>query len=236
MTAIDVHAHVFPKWLGYLVRGYFTSRYLQRTAHFGQLNELECAMEQNDIERCFVHPLPNRTFYRKANDYIAGLKDERLVKFGTAFEPGEIRELKERSFSGVKLHFPLQKMDWGSCSALLDEAEKQEMAVMLHLSELLAFDKYEEDRLHALRGRTNTIIIPHLSAFRELQDEKNVWFDTAMRGREEIETAARKSKRILFGSDFPLRNTGKELRKLDGMEDKERILYGNARRLVRRGH
>jgi len=233
MTAIDVHTHVFPRWLGYMVRGYFTVRYLERTDHFGQIGELKAELDKNQIERCFVHPLPNKQFYKKANNHIAGLEDERLVKFGTAFEAREITELKEKGFFGVKLHFPLQKINLGIYKAILDEAEKHEMAVLIHLSELLKFEKYDSDRLQPLLGRTNTIIVPHLSAMEELQDEKNIWFDTALRSKEDIEKAASKSKRVLFGSDFPLRNITGEIRKLDGLKNKEDILYKNARRLLK---
>jgi len=233
MKAIDVHAHVFPRWLGYIVRGYFTFRYLEKTDYFGQIQELMGEMEKNSIEQCFVQPLPNRPFYRKANGYISGLEDERLVKFGTVFEAEEIKELKANGFFGVKLHFPLQEIGTGDYEKILDKAEKHEMAVMVHLSELLEFDKYETKRLEALRGRTNTIIVPHLSAIEELQDEKNVWFDTAMRKREEIEKAARKSKKILFGSDFPIHELTGQIEKIKGLKEQEKILYSNAKRLIK---
>jgi len=234
MKTIDVHAHVFPRWLGYLVRGYFTFRYLERTDHFGQLGELEAEIEKNQIERCFVHPLPNRPFYRKANEYISGLEDEKLVRFGTVFDAEEIRELKERGFFGVKLHFPLQQIGDLEYIRILDKAEKHEMAVMVHLSELLEFDKYKAERLHAMLDRTNTIIVPHLSAIEELRDEKNVWFDTAMRGKEDIEKAARMSKRALFGSDFPIHGISGEIEKIKGLKDEKNIRYRNAKRLMKR--
>ncbi len=234
MKTIDVHAHVFPRWLGYIVRGYFTFRYLEKTDHFGQLSELEREIEKNNIERCFVQPLPNRPFYRKANKYIAGLADERLVKFGTVFDAEEIKELKEKGFFGVKLHFPLQQIGDLDYGRIIDKAERHEMAVMVHLSELLEFDKYAADRLEALKGRTNTIIVPHLSAIEELSEEKNIWFDTAMREREEKERAAKKSKRILFGSDFPIHGMAGEIEKIKGLKDEKRILYRNAKRLINR--
>jgi Amidohydrolase len=233
MKAIDVHAHVFPTWLGYIVRGYFTFRYLERTDYFGQIQELWDEMGKNNIETCFVQPLPNRPFYRKANEYISGIEDERLVKFGTVFDPEEIKELKDNGFFGVKLHFPLQQIGTLDYSKILDKAEKHELVVMVHISEMLEFDKYETKRLDALRGRTNTIIVPHLSAIKELQDEKNVWFDTAMRKREEIERAARKSKKLLFGSDFPIHGITGELEKIKGLKEEKNIRYSNAKRLIK---
>ena len=102
----------------------------------------------------------------------------------------------------------------------------------MHISRnLFKYESFSQDIVSLLKNRTNPLILAHLSAIEHLKNT-DVFFDTALRTADDVKQAINLvgSKRILFGSDFPVTDINKELSKLDVLKTvvKEQIIDKNA--------
>lgn len=235
---IDVHTHIFPKWLEHITDTALRMRHSKSLKTGASAEGLEMQAVSAGVDKCFVFPLPVNAFLKTSNDYIRKIKNDRFVKFGCVLKKEDVPRLKQEGFQGIKIHQYFQKNRISRLKEILDSSEKEEMIVSVHLSEkLFEFDAFSRNVAHLLDNRTNPLIIAHLSAVEALRDS-TVFFDTALRTMDSVNAAIKTvgSKRILFGSDFPLVNISEEASKFSSMRLKERrrILHKNASDMLRR--
>ncbi len=234
---IDAHTHVFPIWLEHMAKVGIGLKHFRKLKTGASIENLEAQALFAGIDKCFVFPLPVSVFLDASNKYIESIKNERFVKFGCISKKEDVGKLKEKGFSGIKIHRHFQRNPVSHIKEILDACEQKEMIVSLHLSEhLFEFDSVSKELIPILQNRTNPIIVAHLSAIEHLIDSE-VFFDTALRTEKDIKNVMDiiGSKRILFGSDFPVVTIDKELTKFDGFKENERkrILHNNAAKIIK---
>jgi predicted TIM-barrel fold metal-dependent hydrolase len=199
----------------------------------------------------------------RINDVTALLLErwpERLIAF-CRLNPGlpedvVVRELERcmaRGFRGIKLAvWPNARSPKVDC--VMEFARERSLPV-LHHCWYKTTCKYEgesdpSDMAHlAARFPDVTIIVAHLSAagYRGIQDIRpypNLLIDTSgsqcFSGIVEYAVSVLGAERILFGSDVPGRDFAVQLGRVYGAKiseaDQEKILYGNAERLLGPAH
>jgi uncharacterized protein len=151
-------------------------------------------------------------------------------------------------FRGIKWHRhpdePFYRYSVPECGRIIEDICHRRLPIVLEeeFRNTLAF-------IRTIEGKT-VVIIPHLGAlnggYTQLKEAgvfeaSNVWADTALAGRAEIEDFARSygTDRLLFGSDYPFGIPAHEKRKVVGVFDGQEldaILGGNLMRLLRLEH
>lgn len=150
-------------------------------------------------------------------------------------------------FRGIKWHRhpdePVYHYSAPECSHIIEDICHRRLPIVLEeeFRNTLAF-------IRKIEGKT-VVIIPHLGAlnggYYQLKhagvfEAANIWADTALAGRAEIDDFARTygTDRLLFGSDYPFGIPAHEKRKVVGLFDGpelDAILGGNLVRLLRLG-
>jgi hypothetical protein len=151
-------------------------------------------------------------------------------------------------FRGIKWHRhpdePVYHYGAPGCARIIDDICRRRLPVVLEeeFRNTFAF-------IRRIEGRT-VVIIPHLGAlnggYYQLKnagvfEADNIWADTALAGRAEIEDFARTygTDRLLFGSDYPFGIPAHEKRKVVGAFDGpelDAVLGGNLVRLLALEH
>ena len=185
---------------------------------------------------------------QESNAYLLSLKPADFVVYPYFFIWNDfaVDQLTPRH-CGIKWHRhagePVYSYHDPRCRAALEEIQNRNLPIVL-----------EEEFHNTLRfvrdlAKGATVIIPHLGllngGFRSiaeagLWERENVWADTALASRHEIDEYIRRygHLRLLFGSDFPFGTPSDELRKVRslglGPEAEAAVLGGNFMRLQAR--
>lgn len=250
---IDIHTH--PRW--------HEGRFLQHPRETEADAMLELAARQGIEKLCLLgrfYPYPDEAGIRRINDATLAMVHRHPGRiFGLCFlNPvlperflvAEIVRCLDAGMSGVKLEYEVNARD-----ARLDpimETLSAHDAFLLHHSWYKTVQKVAEESdpsdiaCLAERHPRTKILMAHLTAggirgVLDVQRHENVSVDTSgsppVSGL--VENAVQKlgAERVLFGSDFPIRDFACQLGRIEGAhlsaEERESVLWRNAARLLK---
>lgn len=252
---IDMHAHIFPLKLAQRAAENIGAFYDITMAHPGSVPALIEAMDRGNIDKALVHSVAMSAHQVTIiNDFIhqeVTAHTGRLFGFATLHPDmenayDEVTRALDLGLKGVKIHSDMQRV------SLLDprmdalyEACENRCPMLLHMGdERYAYDNPRMIPEILRRFPHLQLICAHMGGYSEwdqarahLQNE-NVLFDCSSTSfalgadgwRDIIRYFG--ADRVMFGSDFPMWDPGKEvdlLRSIGLNEDElEKILYKNA--------
>ena len=252
---VDFHVHI-----GKVVRGWI--RVLEKYGIYGEeqvekgVDELIEAMDAHGVDKAVVFPNPRLPWeYSEANDEIAEAQrryPDRVIGFCRVDprDPKAAVEELERSITslglkGLKLH-PVMEVftpDHDYVLKVVKKAGDLGVPVLIHSG---AGGLDSASRFHRLaeEAEETTIIVGHFISYpanlEVAKRHENVYLETSgVIAPKVIEAAVREvgAERILFGSDWPYLDLDFEMVKVKmakiGEEEKEKILGGNAIKLLR---
>lgn len=239
MDLIDVHTHIMHPKIAEKATAQLEGHYGIRPKGTGMAEDLLTRMDTGGIHRAVVHTAataPAQVI--PANNWVLEVKErfDRFIPFGTV-HPGyekweqELDRLEERGISGIKLHPDFQGI-WLNDPALypLLEAVQGRFIVMVHVGDDLPPEKNPScprklagvlDKFPGL-----TVIAAHLGGYRqwdlalEFLAGRDVYVDTSsslpfIPSDLLAKIVNRHSReRLLFGSDYPLFDPGREWERL----------------------
>jgi hypothetical protein len=224
---------------------------------------LELAGRQGIGALCLLgrfYPYPDKAGIRSINDATIGMVHRHPGRlFGLcflnpvlppAFLLDEIDRCLDAGLSGVKLEYEVNARD-PRLDPVMEKVAKRE-AFVLHHAWYKTVGKVENesdpsDIAHLARRHPGTrILMAHLTAagIRGVLDIKacpNVSVDTSgsppVAGLVEYAVEHLGAERVLFGSDFPIRDFACQLGRLEGADltesEREKLLWKNAARLLK---
>lgn len=252
---IDMHAHIFPLKLAERAAENIGAFYDIRMAHPGSVPALLEAMARGGIDKALVHSVAMSAHQVTViNDFIhheVTAHAGQLFGFATLHPDmenayDEVTRTLSLGLKGVKIHSDMQRV------SLLDprmdalyEACQDRCPMLLHMGdERYAYDNPRMIPEILRRFPHLQLICAHMGGYsewgeaREYLKDENVLFDCSSTsfalGAEGWRDIIRffGADRVMFGSDFPMWDPGKEvqlIRSIGLNEDElEKILYRNA--------
>ena len=257
---IDMHAHIFPLKLAERAALNIGAFYDVEMTHPGSVPALLEAMDQGGIDKAVVHSVAmSKTQVQVINDFILGevsAHADRFFGFATLHPDmdaayDEVTRTLGLGLKGVKIHSDMQRV------SLLDERMDQiyeacqdRCPLLLHMGD----SRYQFDNPSMIpqilrRFPRLQLICAHMGGYSEWDDAReylkneNVLLDCSSTsfalGADKWRDIIRffGADRVMFGSDFPMWNPGKELNLLRslglGAEDLDKILYKNAQKYLK---
>jgi len=260
---VDIHTHVFPdelaqKAMEALTDGGFNP-YIP--VHDGTVSGLLRNMDTWNIDISVVQTVVTKQSQtRKANEWAASINSNRIVSFGGIYPhtddyKRDIDFVVSLGLKGLKFHAEYQDFtaDEDKMLKIYDYALDRGLILLHHCGFDPGFPPpYKSSPQRFLRVadamRGGIIIVAHMGGHGDWDESERylagseLYLDTSMGfeyiPHEQFVRIVEKhgADKILFGSDAPWSNAGKEiehLRSLPLSEDsKNAILYGNAMRLL----
>ena len=250
---IDIHTH--PRW--------DKGRFLQHPLPTEADAMLELAGRHGIDKLCLLgrfYPYPDEDGIRTINDAtLAMVRRHPGRVFGLCFlnpvlpEPflvAEITRCLEAGLSGVKLEYEVNARDT-RLDAIMEVLAAHDV-FLLHHSWYKTVQKVAQESdpsdIACLAGRhpRTKILMAHLTAggvrgVLDIQKHANVSVDTSgsppVSGLVEYAMEKLGAERVVFGSDFPIRDFGCQLGRIEAAclkeEDRELVLWRNAARLLK---
>lgn len=255
MKIIDFHTHVFHPKVAHLAIDKLENHYGYKWQCTGTIEDLEQNLDS--VYRAVVFATPTKPEQTQINNnYLMGIKNEKLIVFGSLHPDyedveGEIKRVKENGLSGFKFHPDFQGFDVDSEKALeMYEKIGPDYPIMLHIGDK-KFNHSAPKRLEKVLDifPKHKFIAAHLGGYSTWDDEgkcligKKLWIDTSSalmfltpeRATEIIKNHG--VDKVLFGSDYPSVTVEKELEFFNKLKltkrEKEKILYKNAEKLLK---
>ena len=261
---IDIHTHIFadalaPRAKQALIDGAH-GEYMP--LHDMTKDALIEFMDKSGVDISVVQPIvTKRAQFEKVNDWALSVTDDRIISFGSIWPhtddwKEQIDTIAKMGFKGIKFHCEYQDfgVDEPRMLPIYDRAFDKGLITLFHAGYDPAYpapfrSSPEQFANIAKELRGGTIIVAHLGGCKQWErvaecysGHDEIYIDTSM-GFEYYphETFLEIVKAIgpdhvLFGSDSPWSDTGKEIGILKTLplsdEDKELILCGNARKLL----
>jgi predicted TIM-barrel fold metal-dependent hydrolase len=257
---IDIHTHAWPDKVSLKARENLEAHYTVKFCGDPTVETLLRFMDQNSIDVsviCAVASRPDQVV--PINNWLFSLKEPR-IKYFCAMHPQyrqwkeELKRIRDKA-CGIKLQPSFQEffVDDEKVFPVYEEIEKLGLCLLFHSGDELTPEmivRATPERLLAVREKFPDLLMiaAHFGGFRHWEGVKkyllgkNIYFDTSAFFGYLPEQEARElilnhpSGRILFGTDFPIRDQKEDLDYLDKLglapELKEKILGGNARELL----
>ena len=258
MKIVDFHAHAFPDAVAKKARDFLENYYHLPMYGDGTLQNLVDSSHEGGVSRLVVcSTATTATQVTNINNWLsrAQEQDPYLIAFGTLHPDvddieNEARRIEELGLHGVKLHPDFQHAD-ALCDGMLRiyGACEGRLPVLIHVGDRnTTYSKPAKiARILDMFPRL-TVIAAHMGGYSEWEDAekyligRNCYIDTSssMCGLSYDEMArlirAHGTKRVLFGTDYPLTGAKEELGRFMNIplteSEREDILYGNAARLL----
>lgn len=261
---IDFHTHIFPEKIA--ARAYETLSVNGRTAGYAPIHnltreELLKKMDEYGVDLSVVCPVATKPTQSQKNlEWGVTLKSERLDCIAGLFPDAEswkknVDDAVSMGYKGVKLHPEYQNfvVDEDAMLSLYEYAFSKDLFILFHAGyDPIGKEPFKSNPKKFARlaeeFKGAKIVVAHLGGQSQWDDVekylvgKDVYLDTAMGfdyySQEQFLRIlkAHGSDKILFGSDSPWSNTGKELASIRSLpitdEEKENILYKNAKKLL----
>ncbi|MBR7163853.1 MAG: amidohydrolase family protein [Clostridia bacterium] len=255
---VDFHAHAFHDKIAEKAAKNLENYYKIPLAGNGRFYVVTNSMKEHQIDKLVVHATATKKEQVEViNDYVAGLLTEDIIGFGTLHQDyedfeNELDRMKALGLRGIKFHPIFQgfKIDDEAMLPVYRSIAKRGLPVLMHMGDKNA-DGATPKRLAKVLDEVSDLIVvaAHLGgvfewdeAEKHLYGRSNVYLDTssAMRFMEPSEATERirahGTKRVLFGTDYPLSLHQYELEIFDKLElseeEQEDILWKNAYRLL----
>lgn len=257
---VDIHTHAYPEKVAQRARESLEESFKMKVVADPTVSSLLTSMDANGVDVsvvCGVATRPDQV--RAINDWLFGNRSDRLRIFA-ALHPAygdwqvELDRIREHA-DGIKFQPEFQDflVDDEMLFPMYERMAALRLPVMFHCGEELSGTPVIHatperiGRLHAAVPGL-TIIAAHYGGFL-MWDEvrrhllgKDIYFDTSdffryLPGEQAIAMlAGHRPDRILFGTDFPLVEQGKDIGLLNGLDIPEPlrrdIFGGNAARLL----
>ena len=260
---IDIHAHVFPDELAKRAMEALTTDLIEplEPVADGTRAGLIKNMDLSGVDISVIQPVVTKQSQTAGlNEWARNIQSERLVSFGGIFPHTDdyrrdIDFVISLGLKGLKFHPEYQQyiVDEPRALKIYDYALSRGLILMFHAGMDVGFrPPYKSDPcrfrniVDSMRG--GVIIAAHLGGHQEWEDVErhlagtNIFLDTSMGfeyyTREIFLRIARAhgADKILFGSDSPWSDAGKEIEHIRALPlsdgEKEMILSGNAKRLL----
>ena len=261
---VDFHAHAFPEKVAARAISALTESYHVHAHGEATVAGLLRVMDENGVDVSVIAPVATRPDQvRSINDWAAEVQTERVACFG-ALHPdlpdpgGEIEHMVQFGIRGVKLQPNFQAFSpddrrlWP-----LYEAAQGKLVLLLHSGQEIKPIEHVYSRPETL-ARVHrafpglTMVIAHMGGY-QMRDEvrrhlvgEDVYFDTSYCGEKDLSTAqftelirAHGSQRIVFGTDYPWGEPGRDITRLCEMDlsdgEINAIAWRNAAGLLRLG-
>lgn len=259
---IDFHTHAFPPQLAAraLEKLSRDSGGLQPQTD-GTVAGLKARMEADGVDLSVVHAIAtNPKQMHKVNDYAFQMdRDPQIVAFGSVHPDApdalqELERIKAAGLKGVKLHPEFQGFyaDDEKMKPIYRKISELGLITLFHAGEDYGYPPpyhaMPEHLKNALRWFDSPVVAAHwggIGCGAQVLDKlcgENIFFDLSYGYGAMAKPTAQAivdrhgPERLLFGSDCPWHRPAWELRLLDslelGAEDRERILWKNAAKLL----
>ncbi|MCI8387729.1 MAG: amidohydrolase [Clostridiales bacterium] len=263
---IDIHTHTYPEAISEKAVRNLGNFYEFHVEGKGTYADLEAQARGVGIGGFLLFSVAtNAHQVNKVNDSIAALANKsRENGFETVgfagmhqdypdFE-GEIERIISLGLRGIKIHPDIQQLDIDSPRMMeLCEIIEGRLPLYLHMGDARPQYRYSEPKkLVKLLDRFPKLEVAaaHFGGYMawdeavaELAGRPNVWYDTssslwAMTPERAVELIhAYGSDRVMFGTDYPVKNLGEEVERFMALEltetEREDILYNNAKRFLK---
>lgn len=261
---IDIHTHIFSDELAPRAKQALidnaNGEYMP--IHDMTADSLLESMDSSGVDISVIQPIvTKRHQFEKINAWADGINNDRIIPFGSIWPHSDdwkeqVDTVAKMGFKGIKFHCEYQdfEVDAPEMLPIYDRIFERGLITLFHAGYdpistgvLKSSPKQFANIAHELRG--GVIIAAHLGGCRQWDEvaenyagHDEIYIDTSM-GFEyyphetflEIVKAIG-ADHVLFGSDSPWTDPGKEIEILKSLplsdEDKELILCGNARRLL----
>lgn len=263
VMVIDFHTHIFPDAIAARAVTSLAENinYLYHPVTDGTKAALVRRMDEWGVDVSVSMPVITKpSQHIKTNDFAKNASDSRVISFGglhpeTDDYKRDVDYVASLGLKGIKLHPEYQnfKIDEPNMMKIYDYILSKGLMIMFHAGADPAYKPPYRSSPHAFRRiidemKGGVIIAAHLGGHAQWDDvEKylvgtDIYLDTSM-GTEYYpeEQFVRIVKNhtkghILFGSDSPWSNAGKEIEKIRSMplteEEKTDILGNSARKLL----
>ncbi len=255
---VDFHAHAFHDKIAEKAAKNLEEYYDIPLAGNGRFYVVTDSMKENGIDKLVVHATATKSEQVEViNNYVASLLSDNILGFGTLHQDyenfeQELVRLKSLGLRGVKFHPIFQgfAIDDAKMMPVYRAISELKLPVLMHMGDK-NLDGATPKRLAKVLDEIPDLVVvaAHLGGVFEWEDAKhylygrdNVYLDTssAMRflepavATEMIRTHG--TKRVLFGTDYPLSLHQYELEVFDRLSlseaEQEDILWKNAYRLL----
>ncbi len=259
MSIIDFHTHIFPDDVASRVVPQMETEGGVAAVFDGTISGLIANMDRSGVDISVIHPVATRPDQVcSINDWTASLASDRIVPFG-AMHPDfdgvaeEMARIRGLGMCGIKMHPEYQscRPDDERMKPIYKAAIVNGLAILFHAGRDLAMDTLHAepaDFARVMQDYTDLhLILAHMGGFQLWEQVREhliglpLWIDTSYSlghmQDDEFEDMVRShgSDRVLFGSDGPWADSGKELEMLRDLsftsEELMGILGGNTREL-----
>ncbi len=256
----DAHCHIYPDKIAEKAAASTGIFYGISMGYDGKVSTLIERAREADVSRCLVHSVATKPEQVSSiNRFIADEVSKSggmFIGFGALHPDSEtldedIRELRELGLCGVKLHPEIQRFSIDDPKVLrIFDRIRGELPLLVHAGDK-RYDMSNPDRIKKILELypDMTVIGAHFAGY-------SVWSDAAevLSGYENLYVDCSSSfefltdeeikklihcygtDKVLFGSDYPMWNTTKELDRLFSLglseEEYEMILSKNLERLL----
>lgn len=258
---IDFHTHIFPEKIAGKTLQILGDKSGMVPCGDGTASGLLKSTEEAGLELSVVLPVvTNPSQFESINRFAEQFRGGRILSFGgihpnSADYKGELRNLKERGFQGIKLHPDYQEtfIDDIRYKRIISYASELDFIISVHAG----YDPGYPDCTHCTPQRARMMIeevkppklvLAHMGGFEhwdEVEQELvglDVWFDTAvvfpyMKEEQFIRICRNHgTDKILFATDSPW--AGQKLfvdtlKKMDLTEEEKQLIFSkNAKKLL----
>ena len=260
---IDFHAHAFPDALAPRAMKVLLEEAPEVRAFLdGTVGDLLRSMDEAGIEQsviCCIATRPEQ--FEPILRWCAEIRSERLIAFPSVHpaDPdcvGHIRQIKTEGFQGIKLHPFYQDFfaDEDRMLRFYEETSRQDLLLVMHTGYDIAFPRIRRADPEKLLRITELfsdlkLVTTHLGAWQQWDEVRQyllgreIYMEISFAMEELGPVQAREmimahpEEYVLFGTDSPWTDQSQTLSLLEKLdlpaEKLERIVCGNARRLLR---
>ncbi len=258
---IDFHTHCFPEKIAAraIENLKYSAGNLENYTD-GTADSLRKIMKKRGIGKSVVLSIAtNPTQQKNVNDHAAFINSDDLIAFGSVHPDApdaldELERIKAMGLKGVKLHPEYQEffVDDEKMKPIYKKISTLGLVTIFHAGSDLGFDapfkSMPEGIGKALKWFDSPVVAAHWGGIRFYEDVfdhlvgRDVYIDTSWgSGSIPRKMAMRMIEmhgvdRFLFGSDLPWSDPARDLSFIDSLEltdeDKEKILYKNAKKLL----
>jgi len=259
---VDFHVHCFPDSLAAKALAVLSEGSGIPPSSDGTIAGLKQSMERAEIAFSIIQPIatkPSQT--QSANNWAAGVQDDRILAFGTLHPKledweGEAERIKSLGLQGVKFHPDYQDffVDDESMMPIYERLAGLGLIILFHAGIDIGLPPpchCPPDRLAKVVKRLGgaRLVAAHMGGFRCWDEvEKHLvgldlFFDTSyglghMQPGQFLRILRNHGiERCLFGSDSPWADQQTEIAKIDLLKltpgDRQAVMEGNAKRILK---
>ena len=260
---IDFHTHIFPDALAARAMSALQNNCHgeYKPVHDLTLNGLLAAMDRFGVDISVVMPVSTKPSQSMKNlIWGESLRSDRIIPFAGIFPEAEswrynIDFAVDHGYKGIKLHPEYQNFEVGDeqMFPLYEYALNKGLIILFHAGyDPIGAEPYRSNPamfrkvVRAMGG--GTIVAAHFGGQSQWDDVErylvgeNIYLDTSMGTEYYSEeqfmriVRAHGADKVLFASDSPWSDAGKEIANIEAMplteEEKENIFFRNAKRLL----